>query len=78
MSFKYIQEIPAPETILKDIPVSEDLKKLKAARDRQIRDVFEGNTEKFVLIVGPCSADNEDSVCDYNLRLRKLDRKSVV
>ncbi|HPN72456.1 MAG TPA: 3-deoxy-7-phosphoheptulonate synthase [Candidatus Omnitrophota bacterium] len=75
MSFKYIQEIPAPETILKDIPVSEDLKKLKAARDRQIRDVFEGNTEKFVLIVGPCSADNEDSVCDYNLRLRKLQDK---
>ena len=75
MSFKYIQEIPAPEEILKAIPLPQDLKVLKEARDKEIRDVFEGKTDKFILIIGPCSADNEDSVCDYNLRLKKLQDK---
>jgi len=75
MSFKYIQEIPTPEDILKELPLGEDLKTLKQERDQAIKDVFEGKTDKFVLVIGPCSADNEDSVCEYSLRLRKLQDK---
>lgn len=48
---------------------------LKAKRDREIRDVFTGKSDKFLAIIGPCSADNEDAVCDYLLRLRKVQDK---
>jgi 3-deoxy-7-phosphoheptulonate synthase len=75
MSFKYIQEIPNPEDILKDMPLSEELTALKASKDQTIREVFEGKQDKFILVIGPCSADNEDSVCEYILRLRKLQDK---
>jgi 3-deoxy-7-phosphoheptulonate synthase len=75
MSFDHIQELPTPEKILKDLPVGDDLRKIKEARDLNIRGIFEGKDDRFVIIMGPCSADNEDSVCEYNLRLRKLQDK---
>ena len=75
MSFEYIQEIPSAKDIIKEMPISEELKKIKSSRDKIICSVFEGKSDKFVIIMGPCSADNEDSVCEYNLRLRKLQDK---
>ena len=48
---------------------------MKAKRDQEIRDVFTGKSDKFLAIIGPCSADNEDAVCDYLLRLRKVQDK---
>ena len=75
MSFEYIQEIPSPEDISKALPLNEELKGLKKERDRIIKSIFEGKTDKFLLVIGPCSADNEESVCEYNLRLRKLQDK---
>lgn len=72
MSLKFIQEIPSPQTIFNELPMPENLKKIKSHRDNIIKDVFTGNSDKFILIIGPCSADNEDAVCEYINRLGKI------
>ena len=56
-------------------PVTEEMKKVKETRDRLIQDVITGNSDKFLVIVGPCSADNEEAVCDYTNRLAKVQEK---
>ena len=55
--------------------MSEEMKKIKAGRDKLIRDVITGESDKFLVIVGPCSADNEDAVCEYTNRLAKVQEK---
>ena len=61
--------LPDPEEIKKKYPASEKVKAIKQERDRQIADVFTGKSNKFLLIIGPCSADKEESVIDYISRL---------
>ena len=72
MSMKINHELPLPEILKAEYPVPEKLKKIKVERDREIRDVFTGKSDKFVVLVGPCSADNEDSVCEYVNRLKEV------
>jgi 3-deoxy-7-phosphoheptulonate synthase len=72
MGFEYIREIPQPKEILADMPLSPDLAVLKKERDREIRSVFAHESDKLVLIIGPCSAHDEDAVCDYIGRLAKV------
>jgi len=72
MSFKYVREMPSVKDILKSIPVPANLQKIKQDRDKEIADVFKGESDKFILIIGPCSADAEDSVCEYIGRLAKV------
>lgn len=73
--FKKIRPYPKADDILQEIPVPGILKKIKAARDQEIRKVFEGKSDKFLLIIGPCSADNADAVCEYAVRLSGLQEK---
>ena len=75
MSFEYIQKLPTPEEIRAEFPLGRDLMELKKKRDTMISDVFTGKSDKFLVIVGPCSADNEDAVCDYVSRLGRLNDK---
>lgn len=75
MSFKYITRIPSPEEIREITPLNSNLKELKAKRDKELKDIFEGKSNKFVLILGPCSADREDAVCDYITKLSKVQEK---
>ncbi len=75
MSFEYIKEIPSPEEVRERLPLPAALAEVKKERDRQIRDVFEGRSDKFLLIIGPCSADNEDAVVDYAVRLSRAAEK---
>ena len=75
MSFDYIQKLPTPDEIRDEFPLTKELATLKAERDAMISDVFTGKSDKFLVIVGPCSADNEDAVCDYVSRLGKLNDK---
>lgn len=75
MSFEFIQKLPTPEEICEQFPVPEKLAQLKKERDAQIRDVITGKSNKFLVIIGPCSADNEDAVCDYVTRLAKVNEK---
>ena len=72
MSFEFIQKLPTPEEIREEFPVPDSLKKLKEERDAMIKDVITGKSDKFLVIVGPCSADHEDSVCEYVEKLSKL------
>ncbi|OUO30967.1 3-deoxy-7-phosphoheptulonate synthase [Lachnoclostridium sp. An298] len=75
MSFTFIRQLPSPDEVKALEPMSEEMKKIKAGRDRLIRDVITGESDKFLVIVGPCSADNEDSVCEYTNRLAKVQEK---
>ena len=72
MGFTFIKKLPTPSEIREQYPISEEIKKIKEQRDTQIRDVITGVSDKFLVIVGPCSADNEDAVCDYVSRLAEL------
>lgn len=75
MSFQFIKQLPSPDEIKEQSPVSEKIKMIKEERDQLIRDCITGASEKFLVIVGPCSADNEDAVCEYTNRLAKIQEK---
>ncbi len=75
MGFTFVKKLPTPEEIKEQFPVTPELAQLKAARDAEIKKVFTGESDKFLVIVGPCSADNEDSVCDYVSRLSKVNEQ---
>ena len=75
MSFEFIKKLPTPDEIREQFPFPADLAQLKAQRDQEIRDVISGKSDKFLVIIGPCSADNEDAVCDYAARLAKVNEK---
>lgn len=72
MSFQYIRQMPDVSDILSSIPLPGELGKLKDIRDEEIIAVFRGESDKFIVIIGPCSADNEDAVCEYVSRLARL------
>ncbi|MBD5494159.1 MAG: 3-deoxy-7-phosphoheptulonate synthase [Lachnospiraceae bacterium] len=75
MSFHYVNQLPTPTEIREQFPVPARLAELKKQRDREISDVLTGKSNKFLVIIGPCSADNEDAVCDYVSRLAKVNEK---
>lgn len=75
MSFKYIREVITPEELRETYPLPLRDKSVKEERDRQIKDVITGKSDKFLVIIGPCSADNEDAVCDYVSRLAMVQEK---
>lgn len=71
----FVRKLPIPKEIKEQFPIPEEVKKVKAERDAAISDVFTGRSDKFLLIIGPCSADREDSVLDYVNRLAKVQDK---
>lgn len=75
MSFKFIQEVMSPEELKERFPLPAKENILKRERDEQIKKVFTGESDKFLVIIGPCSADHEDAVCDYISRLAKVQDK---
>lgn len=75
MSIIFEKPLPSPEEIAAMYPLSADLKALKARRDQEIKDVLSGKDNRFLVIIGPCSADNEVSVCDYMERIAKVNDK---
>lgn len=72
MSFEFMTKLPTPEEIRLQYPITEKIARIKAQRDEEIKKVFTGESNLFLVIIGPCSADNEDSVCDYVRRLAKV------
>lgn len=75
MGVTYVKEVISPEELRDNYPLPEEHKKLKEIRDGEIKKIFTGDSDKFLVIIGPCSADNEDSVCDYISRLAKVQEK---
>lgn len=75
MSITYIRRLPDPEEIMHTYPLSQQVVLRKRERDEQIKKIFTGESNLFLLIIGPCSADKEESVLDYLHRLKDLQDK---
>lgn len=72
MSLHLIKKVPTAQELQEMIPMTAELQKIKENRDAMIRQVFTGESDKFIMIIGPCSADNETAVLDYVTRLAKV------
>ena len=72
MAFEFINKLPTPAEIKEQFPLPPQCVTTKEQRDEEVRKAISGQTDKFLVIIGPCSADNEDSVLDYTSRLIKL------
>lgn len=75
MNMEFTRKLPIPQEIKKQYPVTEEMQRIKAERDEEIRKVFAGESDRFILVIGPCSADSKESVLDYISRLRTLEDK---
>ncbi len=75
MNMDFLRKLPTPSDLKKQFPVSKKIAEVKEARDREIQDIFEGKSDKLILVIGPCSADHEDAVIDYISRLSKVQEK---
>ena len=75
MSFEYIRQIPSRDEIFSEIPLDDNSHAVKAQRDLELKNIFEGKDNRFILIIGPCSAENEDSVFEYVNRLARLQER---
>lgn len=75
MNMDFTVKLPTPVEVKAQFPLSESLATTFEKRNKEIADVFTGKSDKFILIIGPCSADNEDSVLDYISRLRTVQDK---
>ncbi len=75
MNMNFLRKLPIPQVIKQQYPVSEKMAEQKKRRDEQIAKVFKGESDKFILVIGPCSADNRTAVLDYISRLRRVEDK---
>ena len=75
MSFEFIREVISPRELLQTYPLPLKDVERKKQRDKEIKDIITGNSDKFLVVIGPCSADHEDAVCDYISRLAKVQEK---
>lgn len=75
MSMNFQKKLPIPQEVKQEFPLTEKMAQVKAQRDAQIRDVFEGKSDKFILVIGPCSADHREPVLEYISRLRKIEEQ---
>lgn len=75
MEMEFLRKLPTPQELKEQHPVSAQIVATKTKRDDEIRNIFEGKSDKLILVIGPCSADNEDAVIDYISRLRTVQEK---
>ena len=75
MNMNFKRKLPIPKEIKAQYPLTEEMAKIKEKRDKEIKDILSGKDDRLLVIIGPCSADSEDSVLDYLSRLKKLDEK---
>ena len=69
------RKLPIPQDVKKEFPMTERMEQIKAARDESIRAVFDGSSDKFILVIGPCSADQSEPVLEYISRLRRVEEQ---
>ncbi len=72
MNLQLLRELPNPDAIKALLPTTPELDAIKARRDKEIANILSGQDDRFLLICGPCSADRQDSVLDYNCRLARI------
>ncbi len=76
MGLTFVKDLPTPVEIREEFPLAENLAALKRRKDEEVRKIITGQSNKLLIIIGPCSADNEDAVCDYTSRLAKVQEKT--
>lgn len=72
MGFSFLNQLPTTEEVKKQYPLSKELIERKAKRDAEMKSIFRGESKKFLLVIGPCSADHEDPVLEYCQRLKEV------
>ncbi len=72
MSMHFHRKLPIPQEVKKEYALTQRMEQVKAARDESIRAVFDGSSDKFLLIIGPCSADHSEPVLEYISRLHRV------
>ena len=72
---QFHRKLPIPQEVKKEFPLTPRMEQVKAARDESIRAVFENRSDKFLLVIGPCSADHSEPVLAYIERLRRVEEQ---
>ena len=72
MAMEMVRVLPDPEAIKVQYGLTKEFTEKKQKRDEEIAKVFTGESNKFLMIIGPCSADREDAVLEYIHRLARL------
>ena len=75
MNMVFERKLPIPQEVKEMFPLSDELKRTVESRAQELSDIFTGKSDRLVLVIGPCSADNPDSVLDYISRLREVQEK---
>jgi 3-deoxy-7-phosphoheptulonate synthase len=75
MSMNFHRKLPIPQEVKKEYALTPHMEQIKAVRDEEIRTVFEGRSDKFLLVIGPCSADHSEPVLEYISRLRRIEEQ---
>lgn len=75
MDMDFKRKLPTPKEVKELFPVSERVAKIKEERDTELKSILAGESNKLILVIGPCSADNEEAVIDYITRLRTVQEK---
>lgn len=75
MQMNFHRKLPIPQQVKAEYPLSARMTEVKAARDEEIRAVFDGRSDKFILVIGPCSADHSEPVLEYISRLRRIEEQ---
>ena len=75
MNMDFERKLTIPMEVKKMYPLDDELRQIVTEREKQVQDIFAGKDDRIVLIIGPCSADREDSVLDYISRLREVQEK---
>lgn len=75
MNMEFKRKLPAPQVIKEMYPITPESEEIKKNTDRELYDIFTGTDNRFILVIGPCSADREDSVLEYISRLRTVQDK---
>ena len=73
MNMNFHKKRPVPQEVKEEYPLTERMRSVKEKRDAEIRAVFDGTSDRFILIIGPCSADHNEPVLEYISRLRKVE-----
>ena len=72
---KVLRNLPTPDEVKNEFPISEKVRQTKKEKDKILKDILAGRSDLFALIIGPCSADNEEALIDYTLRLAAIQEK---
>lgn len=75
MPMNFHRKLPIPQDVKKELPLTDAMSQIKARRDEEIKKVFDGRSDKFILIIGPCSADHKEPVLEYISRLKRIEEQ---